>query len=168
MNTMTLVRWQPFRGPASLHREVVRFFDDFWGTNTAFAPTFAARWAPPLDVSETDRDLVLSLDIPGVRAEDVAIEVNDRVLTIRGERSHETSDEVEHVRRVERRLGSFSRQVRLPQGIDPEAITAEHADGVLVVRVPKPEAAKPTTIAIGKPAAKTIDAGEPDSEASAA
>jgi HSP20 family protein len=104
---------------------------------------------------ETESHFVLSADLPGMTEKDVNIEVEDRVLTVSGERkaTHETTKEGYH--RVERAFGSFSRSLTLPQGVDPEAVTASFDKGVLEVRVPKPEQSKPRQIQI-----REGDAGE--------
>jgi HSP20 family protein len=103
---------------------------------------------------------VLRADLPGLSEEDVNIEVEDRVLTISGERKaeHELSKEGYH--RVERAFGSFSRALTLPEGIDPDAVAATFDRGVLEVRIPKPEQRKPrkVTIGVGNGAQKTIEA----------
>jgi len=110
---------------------------------------------------ETEQHFVLHADLPGLSEEDVNIEVEERVLTISGERKsvHETAKEGYH--RVERAFGSFSRSLTLPEGIDAETVEASFDRGVLEVRIPKPEERKPRKIAI---APKTIEAKSSDSK----
>jgi HSP20 family protein len=107
------------------------------------------RWMPAMDLVETDEHFVLRADLPGLAEGDVNIEVEDRVLTISGERKaeHETTKEGYH--RVERAFGSFSRSLTLPEGVDPDAVTANFDRGVLEIRIPKPEQRKPRKISIG-------------------
>jgi HSP20 family protein len=146
---MAIVRWEPFRELATLQNEMNRLF------NTAFdAPAggnggSVRRWLPAMDLVETDDHFVLRADLPGMSEEDVNIEVEDRVLTVSGERKaeHETSNEGYH--RVERAFGAFSRSLTLPDGVDPEAVAASFDRGVLEVRIPKPEQRKPRKISIG-------------------
>jgi HSP20 family protein len=102
-----------------------------------------------MDLLETDEHFVLRADLPGLTESDVNIELEDNVLTVSGERKAEHESKGEGFYRVERSFGSFSRSLTLPQGIDPEAVTAGFENGVLEVRVPKPEQRKPRKIAIG-------------------
>jgi HSP20 family protein len=123
--------------------------------NTAFdTPTIPAnggtlrRWVPAMDLLETAEAFVLRADLPGLTQEDVKIELEDSTLTVSGERKSEKVDEQEGYYRVERAFGSFSRSLTLPKGIDGDAVTASFDNGVLEIRVPKPEERKPRRIAI--------------------
>jgi HSP20 family protein len=152
---MALIRWEPAREVDSLQSEVNRVFDAFFGNGQA---TPARRWVPAMDLVETDDHFVLRADLPGLSEKDVNIEVEERVLTVSGERKaeHEVSKEGYH--RVERAFGSFSRSLTLPEGIDAEAVTANFENGVLEVQIPKPEERKPRKISIGVGnAPKTIE-----------
>ena len=142
---MTIVRWEPFRELSSLQSEMNRLF------NTAFdapAGTQARRWAPAMDLLETDEQFVLRADLPGMTESDVNIELEDNVLTVSGERKSEHESNGEGFHRVERLFGSFSRSLTLPRGVDPAAVTAQFDRGVLEVRIPKPEERKPRRIEI--------------------
>ena len=144
---MTIVRWEPLRELSSLQSEMNRLF------NTAFdAPGTgnggARRWTPAMDLVETDDHFVLRADLPGMQESDVTIELEDNLLTVSGERKAEHESKQEGFYRLERAFGAFSRSLTLPQGIDPEAVTAGFENGVLEVRVPKPEQRKPRKIAI--------------------
>jgi len=100
-------------------------------------------WNPHFNISETDKHLVVSAEIPGVDKKDVAVEVRDGVLTVRGEKKKEKRSDSEKFHRVERRFGSFSRSVRLPDGVEPEKhLTAKFENGVLEVLIEKPETPK--------------------------
>ena len=143
---MALVRWDPAREVDSLQSEVNRIFDSFFGgTNDART----RRWVPAMDLVETENDLVLRADLPGLKKDDVNIELKDGVLTVSGERKAEHEDRSEGFYRVERAFGGFSRSLSLPEGVDAEKVTADFADGVLEVRIPKPEERKPHRVAIG-------------------
>lgn len=148
----TLVRWDPFREVAALHNELSRFMNSLEGDGRA-----AQSWVPALDVWETDDALVYAFDLPGVSEDAISVEVEDSMLTVSAERerSREISDERYH--RFERRHGSFSRTIGLPQGVDEDQIKAAYSDGVLEVRVPKPEQVKPRKIQIGGGNAATIE-----------
>jgi HSP20 family protein len=110
-------------------------------------------FAPPLDVRETDEAYLVMLDLPGVKAEDVSIEVSDRELTISGSRVPVETGEAQL---VERPFGSFVRTLTLPKGIDEDRIAADFEDGVLTLRIPKPEDQRPKKIAISAGDQKAI------------
>jgi HSP20 family protein len=144
---VTIVRWEPLREVSSLQTEMNRLF------NTMFeSPTVgnggSRRWSPAMDLLETEDHFVLRADLPGLREEDVAIELEDNVLTVSGERKADHEENGEGFYRVERAFGSFSRSLTLPRGIDAEAVNAGFTNGVLEVRIPKPEQRKPRKIAI--------------------
>ncbi len=113
-----------------------------------------------MDLVETKDDFVLRADLPGMGDDDVSIEVENNVLTISGERKAEHEERHEGYYRVERATGSFARSLSLPEGIDPESVTATFDNGVLTVRIPKPVQAKPrrVKIGVGEGAGTTIDA----------
>lgn len=111
--------------------------------------TRPAAFVPAADVTVSDDDLVLTMDLPGFTSEDITIDVQDNVLTVRGERMRpEISDGTSMVH-VERAFGAFERRVTIPKGVDPDRITASLDNGVLSLIVPKPEQLKPKSITIG-------------------
>jgi HSP20 family protein len=155
---MAIVRWEPLREFSTLQNEMNRLF------NTVFdAPTpgnggaALRRWMPAMDLVEADDQFVLRADLPGLGEDDVKIEFEDRTLTVSGERKAEHESKGEGYHRVERAFGTFSRSLTLPDGVDPEAVTATFDRGVLEVRIPKPEARKPRRIEIGAAGPKTIE-----------
>jgi HSP20 family protein len=107
------------------------------------------RWVPAMDLTETAGEYVLRADLPGMRRDQVEIEVKDDVLTISGERRSEHENQGEGFHRIERSFGRFSRSLDLPKGVEAGAVKADFADGVLEVRIPKPEQALPTKVEIG-------------------
>ena len=145
----TLVRWDPAREVDTLHGEVNRIFDTFFGGRATNGGSHARRWVPAMDLVETDEHLVLKADLPGLSKDDVNIDIKDGVLTVSGERKSEHEDKGKGYYRVERAFGGFSRSLSLPEGIDAERVTADFADGVLEVRIPKPEERKPHRVSIG-------------------
>ena len=145
---MTIVRWEPFRELSSLQTEMNRLFNAAFDTPTG-GNGGARRWSPAMDLLETDDNFVLRADLPGMTESDVNIELEDNVLTVSGERKAEHEAKGESFYRVERSFGTFARSLTLPKGIDPEAVTAGFENGVLEVRVPKPEQRKPRKITIG-------------------
>jgi HSP20 family protein len=110
----------------------------------------AAGFVPPADVVVRDDGVTVYMDVPGLNPESLEIEIENDVLTVRGERRPpaEVEDGERAVRRIERRFGRFERSLRVPRGLDPGAIDATMADGVLTLRIPKPEAAKPHRVQI--------------------
>lgn len=156
---MALVRWEPLREMATLQNEMNRLFGTFFDTPTAAVSGNIRRWVPAMDLVETQDHFVLRADLPGMGEDDVTLEVEDRTLTVSGERKAEHEEKGEGFYRVERATGSFSRSLTLPDGIDAESIAATFDKGVLEVRIPKPEERKPKRVAIqvgDQP--KTIDA----------
>ena len=110
---------------------------------------------PAADVALSDGDMVLTLDLPGLTADELEIELRDTFLTVRGERRRPDVAEGTTWAHSERAFGRFERRIRVPEGVDPERITASMSDGVLSLIVPKPERIKPKTIAISaRPAAR--------------
>ncbi len=161
---MALIRWEPAREISSIQNEMNRLFNTFFDTpsTTNGGGQGLRRWVPAMDLVETIDDFVLRADLPGLSEKDVSIELEDNVLTISGERKAEHEERKEGSYRVERSFGSFSRSLTLPDGVDPEAVTANFDHGVLEVRVPKPEAKKPrkVEISVGGGAPKTIEGAE--------
>jgi len=138
---MALIRWEPAREL----RDMNRLF------NTLFEPSAGAvmrRWSPAMDLVETEDNYVLRADLPGVSEGDVKIELDDNVLTISGERKSAHKEAKEGYYRVERAYGSFSRTLKLPEGVDADSISASFDRGVLEVNVPKPEQRKPRRVEI--------------------
>jgi HSP20 family protein len=144
---MALVRWEPVRELTSLQSEMNRLFNTFFDSPTTGNGS-ARRWIPAMDLVETDEHFVLKADLPGLTEDDVNIEVEDNVLTVSGERKAEHEDKREGYVRVERSYGSFRRSLTLPEGVDPESVSASFDKGVLEVRIPKPEERKPRRVAI--------------------
>lgn len=142
----TLVRWEPFRELASLQSEMSRYMNGLLegnGRNTQV-------WVPALDVWETDAEVVYAFDLPGIPEDKISIEVQDETLTVSAERVKELEESGDRFYRFERRYGTFSRGVGLPQGVDESKIAASYKDGVLEIRVPKPEEQRPRKIQLGQ------------------
>jgi HSP20 family protein len=146
---MALIRWEPARELQSLQQEVNRLFGTVFDSPTAGAGTAQLRqWVPAMDLVEEQDHFVLRADLPGVSEDDVSIELDDNVLTVSGKRASEHEERREGYYRVERASGSFSRSLTLPDGVDAERIDASFANGVLEVRIPKPEQRRPRRVAI--------------------
>lgn len=155
---MAIIRWDPFR-------EMTNFEDQFnrlW-RGLAEGRQRQESWLPAVDVFDTKDAVVLKAELAGMNPDDIQIEVEDNVLTIKGERKFEEKVEEERYYRVERRFGSFQRSLALPQGVRPEDISANYEDGILEVRVPKAEEEKPKRITVS--AHKTVEGGTGESAA---
>jgi HSP20 family protein len=136
---------QPF---ATLQREIDRLFDDFTRGFPAFGSLGTQSLAPSIDVIETDKDIEITAELPGLEEKDVQINVADNVLTIKGEKKAEKEEKDKNYRLVERSYGSFARSLELPAGVNPDEIKASIAKGVLTVTVPKPAPAQTKTIQV--------------------
>jgi len=141
----TLVRWEPFRELASLHNEMSRLMNGLTEGNGRSEQS----WIPAADVWETERELVYAFDLPGIPEEAISVEVDDGALSITAEREREQTVESDRYHRFERRFGTFSRTIGLPQGVADDAVTARYENGVLEIYVAKPEQPKPRKIQVG-------------------
>jgi HSP20 family protein len=133
---------EPF---TSLQREIDRLFDDFtrgWPTMGWPATDKMAELMPSMDMAETDKEIEITAELPGLEEKDVQVNVADNVLTIKGEKKSEKEQKDKNYRMFERSYGSFSRTLELPGGINPDDIKASLSNGVLKVIVPKPAPAQ--------------------------
>lgn len=140
----TLVRWDPLREAAAMHTELSRLMNGLFEGSTRQTQA----WVPTLDVWETEDAVHYAFDLPGIPKDKIAIEVEDGALTVSATREREQKVEGDRFQRFERRYGSFSRTVGLPQGVSEDQIKATYEHGVLEIRVPKPEQPKPKRIEI--------------------
>jgi HSP20 family protein len=145
---MTLVRWEPFRELAALQNEMGRWMGQLSGGATP-GNGQSSTWLPAVDVWETEEELVLSFDLPGIAEDEIAVELDDNVLTVSGRRERTSEHSSERFYRFERRFGTFSRSVTLPAGVSEGDVKADYTNGVLEIHVPKPEEQKPKRIQIG-------------------
>ena len=152
----TLVRWEPFREFAALQNEMSRLVNS-WAGGEGDGNGGTRSWVPSVDVWETDSDVVYAFDLPGIPEDKISVEVEEGSLTVTGEREHTEKTEGDRFYRYERRFGSFERSIGLPQGVKEDEIKADYKDGVLEIRVPKPEQAKPRRIQIGGSERATIE-----------
>jgi HSP20 family protein len=154
---MAIVRWEPFRELAALQSEMGRWMNQVTGSTVPGGNGQSSTWMPAVDVWETENELVLSFDLPGISEDKISVELEDNVLTVSGERERAHEHSGDRFYRYERRFGTFTRTVTLPQGVNEEAIKADYRDGVLEIRVPKPEEQKPKRIQIGTSEQNTIE-----------
>jgi HSP20 family protein len=174
---MAVVRWDPLREVVSLQSRLNSLFQnygpaDYGRGQDGEEALAAAAFAPPVDIYEDENKLVLKLEVPGVRPEDIDIQVENRTLTVRGERKFTNEEKQENFHRVEQRYGTFARSFTLPSTVDPETVKANYDAGVLTMELAKKAEAKPRQIKIGigsssgqrqvesgKPATGTVQSG---------
>jgi HSP20 family protein len=149
----TLVRWQPWTELAGLQTEMSRLMNGLVEGNDKANQS----WVPALDVWETDSEVVYAFDLPGLAEDDISIEAQDGSLTVTGERTRTNETSNDRFYRFERRYGTFTRTIGLPQGVSEDAIQASYDSGVLEIHVPKPEQAKPRRIQVGNGSKATIE-----------
>jgi HSP20 family protein len=134
---MSLIRWDPFGDVSTLIR--------LMPNPTAAWPRLAGdgngaaklEWSPSSDISETDKEYVIRIDLPAVRKEDVHVTLDDGVISISGERKQQFNDKDEKFHRVESFYGSFARSFSLPENVNADGVTCESRDGILTVHIPK-------------------------------
>lgn len=132
------MRWEPFKDLLSLQDRMNQLFEESLARGAAKqASERPAHWSPSVDILETETELVLLAEVPGVDLEDIELQIHDNVLTFRGERTFDNSVKKEHYFRIERAYGNFSRSFTLPSSVDPEHVEARLKDGILEVRMPK-------------------------------
>ena len=150
----TLVRWEPIRELATLQTEMSRLMNGvFEGNGRA-----ANEWVPAVDAWETEHELVYAFDLPGVLEERIAVELHDDTLTVTATRERTDERSENGFVRFERRFGTFSRAVGVPAGVTEDGVQADYHDGVLELRIAKPEEPKPRRIKLGG-AHPTIEGG---------
>ena len=147
---MSLVRWRD-RGdlsPWAPLRDIEGQFNRLFGELARDYDLFDRGWAPAVDVKENEQEYTLEADLPGMKKEEIDITVVDNVVTLKGERKHESETKEKDYHRVERRYGSFERTFEIPGGFDADKIAAHFDNGVLRVTLPKREESKPKQIEV--------------------
>lgn len=148
MRSMT--RWEPGTGLRTFSQEMDRLFDEMAGRGLRArgeAPMRGA-WAPPVNIVERDDAIEITAELPGMRAEDVEVTVEDGILAIKGERTWEQAKEGETFHRVERAYGVFERSFTLPTSVDPSKIDARFKNGEMILSLPKREESKPRSVKV--------------------
>lgn len=135
---------RPWAAPWDFHEEFSRMFDDFGGGLQRFEEGFS----PAIDIRETDDSYIVEVDTPGMKKDEVEIEVADDLLTIKGERKSEHEEERENYHRVERQSGSFRRTISIPGGYNRDTVEAKYEDGVLRITLPKLEESRPRKVKV--------------------
>lgn len=159
----TLTRFVPFRSPfqdmAVLQNRLNSIFNES-GSDELIAGSFI----PAVDVYEDQHKLVLKLEVPGIKQDDLNINIENQTLTVKGERKFESDEKEENFHRIERRYGSFVRSFTLPQTVDTNDVTANYDAGVLTISLTKKTEAKPKQIKIGIGGAKQVEASKSESK----
>jgi HSP20 family protein len=143
------MRWRPGRDLTTIRDEMNRLFDNFFtGLPELRKGLLEGEWAPSVDVAETDEEITVTAELPGVKQDEVDITITDDVLTLKGEKKEEKEVKEKNYHRIERSYGSFQRSIALPTGVQADKAKAAYTDGVLTITVPKAEEAKPKQIKI--------------------
>ena len=145
---MSIVRYDPFRDLRTLQEEVNRLFSTNLSRSFGDEGIGRGAWAPSVDIYENKDQIVLEAELPGMKQEDFDLSIENNVITLRGERKFEKTDETDNYHRVERSYGSFTRSFTLPQTVSAEGATADYSNGVLRVTLPKREETKARRIEV--------------------
>ena len=148
---VTLTRWNPTADSANLAQRMERMFDEMVGRGL-WRPSedrpLRGTWVPAVNILEREDAMVITADLPGLKAEDVEVTVEEGILSIRGERKLEETSEGETYHRVERMYGVFERTFTLPNSVDVDKIDARFSNGEMVLTLPKREESKPRSVKI--------------------
>ena len=146
---MNVTRYTPWSTPAHLNDEMRQVFERFFGdADTDASKVVTSQWTPRVDIREEDERFLILADVPGVDPKDIEIDMDNGILTIRGERSTLSESEGQRFSRIERSHGAFYRRFALPDSADPEGIEASGRNGVLEVSIPKRAETKPRRIQV--------------------
>ncbi|MCU0305677.1 MAG: Hsp20/alpha crystallin family protein [Thermoanaerobaculales bacterium] len=147
----SLIRWQPVNDLSTWNRGMERLFNEFMGRSLrgmADETSASGAWSPAVNILEKEEGIVISADLPGLKAEDVEVTVDNGVLTIKGQRSFEEASEGQTYHRVERWYGSFERSFTVPNSVDPSKIEARFVNGEMSITLPKREESKPRSVKV--------------------
>ena len=151
---MSIVRYRQRPSELALHDEIKQVFDRFFGEqDTDASAVVTAQWVPRVDIKEEAGRFVIYADLPGIDPQDIEVQMDKGILSIKGERASESTTETERFSRVERRYGSFHRRFALPDSADPEGVNADGRNGVLEIVIPKRPETTPRRIQVGAPTA---------------
>ena len=146
---MTIVRWDPFKDVVVLQDRINRLFSESFGqTRDLDDDMRVCAWRPSVDIYEAENEIVLKAELPGINKDDVSVEVKDNALTLRGERFPEAEINEDKYYRREICFGTFERSFTLQDRIQPEQIKATFKDGILTVKIPRPQAESPKQITV--------------------
>ncbi len=144
---MSLIRWDPFGDMAQLREQVNRLFEQSLA-HSGREPGFAQTWSPTVDIVETDAAITLHAELPGMKPEEIDIQITGDTLTLKGERKVQKEEKGRQYVRIERSYGAFQRSFTLGLPIDQGAVKANYRDGVLEITLPKREEVKPKQVKV--------------------
>ena len=147
---MALTRWDPFRDLSIMQERMNRMFEDAGRGWRGDEPSSTTTWSPAVDIYETENDIQVQAELPGVDRKDISLNLEKNVLTLKGERRFEKETKQENYHRIERAYGGFSRSFSIPAIVDEEKIRADYKDGILKIALPKKEQVKAKQIAIAE------------------
>ena len=146
---MTIIRWEPFNNISRIQDRINRMFEEAFNTASRLDDELTlCAWKPKVDVYEAEDGTVILADLPGVRKDQILLEIKDNVLTLRGERENADAVPQERYFRKERCFGTFQRSFSMQWPVEPASVTARFKDGVLEIRIAKPEAEKARQVRI--------------------
>lgn len=148
---MRMIRWQPINRPATWNNGMNRFFNEFadgpFG-QTGEEASACSNWNPAVNILEKEDNILITADLPGLKATDVDVSIENSVLTLKGERTFEEAAEGETYHRLERSYGSFERSFKVPNSVDPKKIEAKFINGEMTVTLPKRDESKPRSVKV--------------------
>src|SRR4026207_2394435 len=147
---MALTRWDPLRELSLMQDRMNRLFDDAGRGWRGDEPSSTTTWSPAVDIYETENEITVHAELPGVDRKDITLNLEKNVLTLKGERRFEKETKHENYHRIERSYGGFSRAFSIPAIVEEEKIQAEYKDGILRISLPKKEQVKPKQIQISE------------------
>jgi len=146
---MELTRWDPFKDLQALQDRMNRLFHESTGRLLGRPDeVFGGQWVPVVDILEEDQEFVVKAELPGMESKDLDIQIQENILTIRGEKHLDQEVQKDRYHRIERSYGSFQRSFTLPNIVDQEKVKAKFKDGLLEIKIPKVERAKPKQIQV--------------------
>jgi HSP20 family protein len=157
-----LTRFYPYRELNTLQERVNRLFHESFSSSEGRDESLAtSNFAPAVDVYEDEHSVTLKIEVPGIDEKDIDVRIENRTLTVHGERKFEKEEKEENYRRVERQYGSFSRTFTLPNTVDTENVSADYEKGVLKIKLTKKAEAKPKQIKVNVGSEKTLEGKGP-------
>ena len=163
---MAVTRWDPYRDVLALQNRMNSIFQEFSRSNSGENDVVTtAGFVPPVDIFEDENKLVLKIEIPGMRQEDLDVRLENNTLSVKGERSFQSEGKEENFHRVERRYGSFYRAFTLPNTVDPNSIKADYEAGVLRLELNKKQETKPKQIKVNVGGTKQLNQNQPEAVA---
>ena len=143
---MSLIRWQPIDDAVALRQQMDHLFDTFLGGKSLVSTK--GQWIPTVDETETDDEILVKVELPGVDEKNISVKLAGNTLTVKGERESEKEEKGKHFHRMERHYGSFERSLVLPASVEPDKVKADFKKGVLEVHLPKKPESKSKDIAV--------------------